>query len=145
MANIGFISLGCAKNQVNCEQMMATCQAAGHHVTTNPDGADVLKAVLENHKNAIAIVGVMRDKNYQDVLSKTLPLCENVICVKPNVPRALPVEDLANGAKKYCKNVFVANDLQSAIRLANKKSVDNSLFVFGSLYLASEIRSLLRL
>ena len=26
---IAFISLGCAKNQVNCEQMMALCRAAG--------------------------------------------------------------------------------------------------------------------
>ena len=39
--NVAFISLGCAKNQVNCEQMMASCQAAGHHVTTYPEGADV--------------------------------------------------------------------------------------------------------
>ena len=39
--NVAFISLGCAKNQVNCEQMMASCQAAGHNVTTYPEGADV--------------------------------------------------------------------------------------------------------
>ena len=39
--NVAFISLGCAKNQVNCEQMMASCQAAGHTVTTTPEGADV--------------------------------------------------------------------------------------------------------
>ena len=39
--NVAFISLGCAKNQVNCEQMMASCQAAGHTITTFPEGADV--------------------------------------------------------------------------------------------------------
>ncbi len=39
---VAFISLGCAKNQVNCEQMMATVQAAGHNVQTNPEGADVV-------------------------------------------------------------------------------------------------------
>lgn len=38
---IAFISLGCAKNLVNTEQMMALCQAAGHTVTGDPDGADV--------------------------------------------------------------------------------------------------------
>lgn len=38
---IAFISLGCAKNQVNCEQMMALCQAAGHTVQAAPEGADV--------------------------------------------------------------------------------------------------------
>lgn len=40
--NIAFISLGCAKNQVNCEQMMAAVQAAGHTVQAAPEGADVV-------------------------------------------------------------------------------------------------------
>ena len=36
-----FISLGCAKNVVNCEQMMALCREAGHTLTDAPEGADV--------------------------------------------------------------------------------------------------------
>ena len=39
--NVAVISLGCAKNQVNCEQMMASVQAAGHTIQTDPEGADV--------------------------------------------------------------------------------------------------------
>ena len=38
---IAFVSLGCAKNLVNTEQMMALCRRAGHTVTGDPDGADV--------------------------------------------------------------------------------------------------------
>ncbi len=38
---IAFISLGCAKNLVNTEQMMALCRAAGYTVTGEPEGADV--------------------------------------------------------------------------------------------------------
>ncbi|MEG1858137.1 MAG: 30S ribosomal protein S12 methylthiotransferase RimO, partial [Pseudoflavonifractor sp.] len=38
---VAFISLGCAKNLVNTEQMMALCRAAGHDVTSDPQGADV--------------------------------------------------------------------------------------------------------
>ena len=38
---VAFISLGCAKNLVNTEQMMALCRAAGHTVTGEPSGADV--------------------------------------------------------------------------------------------------------
>ena len=38
---IAFISLGCAKNLVNTEQMMALCREAGHVVTGDPEGADV--------------------------------------------------------------------------------------------------------
>ena len=40
--NVAFISLGCAKNQVNCEQMMAAAQAAGNTVQAAPEGADVV-------------------------------------------------------------------------------------------------------
>ena len=38
---IYFISLGCAKNVVNCEQMMALCRDAGHILAEDPVGADV--------------------------------------------------------------------------------------------------------
>ena len=38
---VAFISLGCAKNLVNTEQMMALCRDAGFTVTGDPEGADV--------------------------------------------------------------------------------------------------------
>ena len=42
MANIGFISLGCAKNQVDCERMMFRVQEAGHTVMEDLPGSDVV-------------------------------------------------------------------------------------------------------
>ena len=42
MANIGFISLGCAKNQVDCERMMFRVQEAGYAVQPNVVGSDVV-------------------------------------------------------------------------------------------------------
>ena len=42
MANIGFISLGCAKNQVDCERMMFRVQEAGHTVKEDIVGSDVV-------------------------------------------------------------------------------------------------------
>ena len=42
MANIGFISLGCAKNQVDCERMMYRVQEAGHTVKGDIVGSDVV-------------------------------------------------------------------------------------------------------
>ena len=38
---VAFQSLGCSKNLVNTEQMMALCRDAGYHVTGEPRGADV--------------------------------------------------------------------------------------------------------
>lgn len=40
--NIHFISLGCAKNVVNCEQMMELCRQAGHTLREDPAGCDVV-------------------------------------------------------------------------------------------------------
>ena len=42
MTNIGFISLGCAKNQVDCERMMYRVQEAGFNVQADVIGADVV-------------------------------------------------------------------------------------------------------
>ncbi len=42
MPTIGIISLGCAKNQVNAEQMMYLLQQAGYTVTGETDGADAV-------------------------------------------------------------------------------------------------------
>lgn len=42
MANIGFISLGCAKNQVDCERMIYRVREAGHTVLPDLPGSDVV-------------------------------------------------------------------------------------------------------
>ena len=42
MANVGFISLGCAKNQVDCERMMYRVQEAGFTVQGDVVGSDVV-------------------------------------------------------------------------------------------------------
>ncbi|MBR6502116.1 MAG: bifunctional folylpolyglutamate synthase/dihydrofolate synthase [Clostridia bacterium] len=106
----------------------------------NPDGADVLCTVLAQHQNITAVIGVMKDKNYREVLAKTLPYCKKVICVKPNVPRALQVEELAIEARQYCSQVLTVENMGDVLLHLDQ----NPTFVFGSLYLASEIRPLLR-
>ena len=40
--NVSFISLGCDKNRVNTEQMMALCLQAGHTVQEDCSGSDVV-------------------------------------------------------------------------------------------------------
>lgn len=42
MAVVGFISLGCAKNQVDCERMMYRVQEAGHTINASLVGSDVV-------------------------------------------------------------------------------------------------------
>ncbi|MEG1072539.1 MAG: 30S ribosomal protein S12 methylthiotransferase RimO [Oscillospiraceae bacterium] len=74
---IAFISLGCAKNQVNTEQMMAICQNAGHEITADPQGADV--AVLNTcgfidsaKSEAIEHILALSELKTQGVLGKLI-------------------------------------------------------------------------
>ena len=59
---VAFISLGCAKNLVNTEQMMALVKAAGHTVTGEPEGADV--AVL----NTCGFIESAKSEAIQNIL-----------------------------------------------------------------------------
>ena len=110
----------------------------------NPDGANALLPALKEHIGCTVIIGVMKDKNYKAVLSTVLPFCENIICVAPNVPRALSANDLAVQVEKYCENVLIAKTPQQALNIAKQNCSGRAIFVFGSLYLASEIRPLLK-
>ena len=59
---VAFISLGCAKNLVNTEQMMALCRDAGFLVTGEPEGADV--AVL----NTCGFIDSAKSEAIQNIL-----------------------------------------------------------------------------
>ena len=59
---VAFISLGCAKNLVNTDQMMALCRDAGFVVTGEPEGADV--AVL----NTCGFIDAAKSEAIQNIL-----------------------------------------------------------------------------
>ena len=59
---VAFISLGCAKNLVNTEQMMALCRDAGFVVTGEPEGADV--AVL----NTCGFIDAAKSEAIENIL-----------------------------------------------------------------------------
>ena len=98
---VAFISLGCAKNQVNCEQMMAAVQAAGYEIQGEPAGADVavvntcgflasaceeaIENILElsalkeaGRLKKILVTGCMAQRYKEDVLSE-LPEVDGIL------------------------------------------------------------------
>ena len=74
---IHFVSLGCAKNVVNCEQMMARCQAAGHILQDAPEGADVAVVntcgfLQEAKEEALAEIAALAERKRAGGLKKIL-------------------------------------------------------------------------
>lgn len=77
MANVGFISLGCAKNQVDCERMMYRVQEAGHQVQGELVGSDVVVintcGFIDSAKSeAIDHILLAADLKAQGLISKIL-------------------------------------------------------------------------
>lgn len=110
----------------------------------NPDGAKALATALsliEGEKTAI--IGMLKDKAYEALLSEIAPLCKKIIAVNIHSPRALNSEILCETARRYCSDCISAADYCTALRLA-KESADEkgAVIICGSLYLAAEIRNL---
>jgi dihydrofolate synthase/folylpolyglutamate synthase len=108
----------------------------------NPDGANALAETLKKYNGkATALIGMMKDKDCEEVLKTTLPYFKNAVAVSvENMPRSLSKEKLKELAEKYCPCV-TAENYDEAI---NKVRSEEIIFVFGSLYLASAIRDKLK-
>ncbi len=106
----------------------------------NPDGAAALESFITNISGKkTAVIGMMQDKDVDCVLSILLPYFDTVICTEvSDNPRAVSSVTLANMAKEFCQNVIAEPVTERAVERA--LNAGESVFVFGSLYLASEIR-----
>lgn len=111
----------------------------------NPDGARALADIMKKYSGKItAVIGVMRDKDYKQVLETTLAHCKNSVAVTvEGMPRSLPACSLAETASEFCP-CTAAESYASAIKKADEISKGEPIFVFGSLYLAGGIRDKLK-
>ena len=112
----------------------------------NPDGAAELeKSILQclQGKQIYGICGVFKDKEYDKVLQAILPHMKEVTTIQtPGNPRALPAEELAEAAQKYCPQVHAEKNIVKAVQEAIQKAGedDGVVLAFGSLSFLGEIR-----
>lgn len=89
----------------------------------------------------IAIMGMMKDKDYNSVVSLISKECENIITIPVDNPRSIDEESLAKTAKHYCDDVLAMTDynhaLYKALDLAGEKG---TVIICGSFYMASDMR-----
>lgn len=109
----------------------------------NPDGVLTLKNYLTDFiKPPItAIIGMMRDKDVDTVLSELAPCFSKIITVTVDNPRSMTAVQLAEIAKRYCDNVVAAESVAKSAEMG--LCGDGPLVVCGSFYLMSQIRQLL--
>lgn len=110
----------------------------------NPNGTEALDRMLDtaNIDGAVAIIGFMADKDVSDALAKVLNRFSKVftVTVESN-PRSMEAGDLAALCKSLGADAVAADSYSEALKKA--KLLNKPIVVFGSLYLAGDIRPLL--
>ena len=109
----------------------------------NADGARALQKVLENfvREDKTLVIGVMADKEVDEVLAQLAPLAKRVVTTTPSNGRAMAAEDLQERAKVFCGETAAEPDPCKAFDLARSLTKPGeALIVCGSLYLAGDVR-----
>ena len=109
----------------------------------NPQCAEALAESIDQllpDKELTFIVGVLADKDYEEIFDILLPYASRVICITPDNDRALTGGDLAELLRGKGADAQVIPDLAEAMRTALDTCVDG-VIAFGSLYLAGDIRT----
>jgi len=128
----------------------------------NPQCAEALAASLKNilaDKKAVFLMGVLADKDYNQILDLIIPYAKEFVCLTPFSERAMSAEKLVEvlegkGMKAYAvpgagepshdvsKEAFAA--MEEGIRIAKEKAgKDGAIVCFGSLYLVGHIRGIM--
>ena len=113
----------------------------------NIGGAGALDALLTaflSGRRLLGLTGMMRDKDVDGVLQTLLPHFSSVIAVTPTNPRAISAAELSQKIRTAGVPSFPKNTAKEAVKTALELLPEyDGLIVFGSLYLASDVRSAL--
>ena len=114
----------------------------------NPQCARALVQTLDDYfpnQKAVILTGFMKDKNYQEVISILMPKADRFYCVAPPDTRGLPAEDLAACLRQAGADAQAFSTTAEGLHRAQEEAASLPVIVFGSLYLAGEIRDLIGL
>lgn len=114
----------------------------------NVDGIQALVETLEKlpKRHTIAIIGILGDKDVDQMIKILAPHVDCFIVTKPLNPRAMSVEMLASKLRAYTPHVYEKEDIKEAWALALKMGhlVQNGQIIgCGSLYMLAGLRPLM--
>ena len=129
MANIGFISLGCAKNQVDCERMMYRVQEAGHTVLAEVVSSDVVVintcGFIDSAKSeALDFILQMGQLKQEGLVGKVLVTGCLSQRYQQQILDELPEVDGVLGTGSYHKIVWAIDALLSGQQVFDFDSID---------------------
>lgn len=113
----------------------------------NPAAAEKLAESIEQYfygKKIYYILGIFRDKDFNQVIRLTAPLAEHIFAIEtPGNPRALPAAQLAEAVKKVNSSAEACGSLAEAVEKAFRAAgKDDVIISFGSLSNIGELTEL---
>lgn len=97
-----------------------------------------------NGKKIIGVIGMMADKDIENVMDNLIPYFSKVITVTPSNPRSKKSIELKRLLDKYNIECSSEEDPINGVKKAYEEISDyEAMIVCGSLYLASDVRSYL--
>lgn len=115
--------------------------ADGSH---NSDGmrafVETAKKIL-NGKKVIAILGMLKDKDYDYCMKELSSVCDTVVITEVDNPRRETAENLTLCAQKYFKTVHTQKENRLAVQCAlSLAKEDDAIIAVGSLYMMENIK-----
>lgn len=114
----------------------------------NLDGIKKLKDNVEKffkYNKLILILGILADKDVEDMVKIISPMAHNVIAVTPHSDRAQLAEELKTYIYPHNINVVAIEDYKTAYEEALKNSAKEDLILIsGSLYMIGDMRKILK-
>lgn len=110
----------------------------------NPDAAQKFVKSLQNcfpERRIIYIIGMLKDKAYEEVIRITSPLASQIIAMEtPDNDRALPAAELAEAIRPYHPQVQTAASIPDAVhRSMELAGPEDVIAAFGSLSFIGDI------
>lgn len=111
----------------------------------NPDGMRALVASLvtmELARPCVAVVAVMRDKAYAEMLTTLAPFLDAIVCTQASERRSLTAAELAAATSAAAPGLelVIEADAHAAIDCARKRAgTGGTVLVCGSLYLLEDL------
>lgn len=114
----------------------------------NVDGIKNLTESIDmyfNYNKIILILGILADKQVEEMIKTIVPKVSRVITVTPHSDRAELSEELKVQVEKYTTNCEAIEDYEVAYKKALSYCTEEDLLlVAGSLYMAGDMRKIIR-
>lgn len=111
----------------------------------NPHGIRATVESLKTHfgdKKLTFVIGVMADKDVENMASFVAPLADIFYTARPDNPRSMSADDLAALLRRHGAEAEPCGSVEAAVAAAlNHAGEDGVVMALGSLYFSSDIRA----